>query len=110
MQLNTLKSCASAFGWKVVVFLMVAGLLSGTEHLLLVWFHPTSAAELAVRQFEPNDSMAESLRSYEFAKNVGMTIRNAAIALFGLAMFGGHAGSALNRLTNKGDPSCSETQ
>ena len=103
MNFTTLRTSASAIVGKVVLFLVVAGLLSGAEHLMLVWLHPAGATELGVRQFEPSNSVAESLRSYEFAKNVGMTIRNAAIALFGLALFGSHAGSALNRLAGKGD-------
>lgn len=103
MNFTKLRTSASAIVGKVILFLVVAGLLSGTEHLMLVWFHPRGAAELGVRQFEPSNSVAESLRSYEFAKNVGMTIRNAAIAVFGLALFGSHAGTALDRLAYKGD-------
>jgi len=103
MNFKTIKTSASAIDGKVNLFLAVAGLLSGAEHLMLVWFHPRGAAALGVRQFEPSESVAESLRSYEFAKNVGMTIRNAAIAVFGLALFGSHAGTELDRLAHKGD-------
>ena len=104
MNFTKLRTSVSAIVGKAILFLVVAGLLSGAEHLMLVWVHPRGAAELGVRQFEPSNSVVESLRSYEFAKNVGMTIRNAAIAVFGLALFGSHAGTALDRLAYKGDP------
>jgi hypothetical protein len=103
MALIPLRSKTSLFISKVTLFLVLAGLVSGIEHFLLVWLHPTTAAEMGVRQFEPSNSAAEAVRSYEFTKNVGMTIRNVAIAVFGLGLFGTEAGNALNRLAGKGD-------
>src|SRR5262245_24055337 len=61
MELKKLRNSVSTLAGKAILFLVVAGVLSGTEHLLLVWIHPRGATELAVRQFERSDSVAESL-------------------------------------------------
>ncbi len=88
---------------KVLLFLVVAGVVLGVEHVLLLWLYPGPTTALAVRQFEPSDSIVESLRLTEFAKNAGITIRCGVISLFGLALFGGHMRDTWCRFAQEGD-------
>ncbi len=73
--------------WRLVLFVAVAALILGLEQWLETQWLPSAAAALGTGQLQANDAVAESLRTFEWARQALPIVAWALVALAGCVVF-----------------------